>query len=51
MDLMEASAYLVCSPGKLRDLVILGKVSDERPNNAAFGVTEARSTGAIGHGR
>ena len=30
MDLMEASAYLVCSPGKLRDLVARGRVKHAR---------------------
>lgn len=30
MDLMEASAYLICSPRKLRDLVARGRVRHAR---------------------
>jgi excisionase family DNA binding protein len=30
MDLKEASAYLVCSPRKLRDLVAVGRVKHAR---------------------
>jgi excisionase family DNA binding protein len=30
MDLKEASAYLVCSPRKLRDLVAAGRVKHAR---------------------
>ena len=30
MDLKEASAYLVCSPRKLRDLVVVGRVKHAR---------------------
>jgi excisionase family DNA binding protein len=30
MDLQEASAYMVCSPRKLRDLVAAGRVKHKR---------------------